>query len=280
MQWELREIAAKPWWATIVILCGNKVRSTMNENDATVAIQFDDAQQQHWAAAFGMWIFLGTEVMFFGGLFLAYSVYRFEYPEVFSAASVHLNLWAGGAMTAILLTGSLLVAMSDQLMERFCEHDERQSCHPSEAQDSVQKSLATPLNSADTELTNMKLVIWRRLVITAGMGLAFLSLEFYEYYSLYLEGLFPGQHFNGSGFEQLYLGGRSVQMFFVLFFCMTGLHAFHMIVGISLVSYLALAVKRARQPVRLRNTLMCIGLYWHFVDIIWIFLYPLFYLVR
>lgn len=250
----------------------------MSQNNSSVATQFDDAQQQHWAAAFGMWIFLGTEVMFFGGLFLAYTVYRFEYPEVFPAASMHLNLWAGGAMTAILLTGSLLVAMSDHLMEHFCTRDTSRSGHRLDANGgSAQPSLATSTNEEKSE---MQQVIWRRLAMTAVMGVAFLSLEFYEYYSLYREGLFPGQHFNGSGFEQLYLGGRSVQMFFVLFFCMTGLHGFHMVIGISLVSGLAMAVKRSEQPARLRNSLMCIGLYWHFVDIIWIFLYPLFYLVR
>lgn len=254
------------------------MKLNMNKHDSTVAIQFDDAQQQHWAAAFGMWIFLGTEVMFFGGLFLAYTVYRFEYPEVFPAASEHLNLWAGGAMTAILLTGSLLVAMSDHLMEHSCKQGTSRSDPRVDKSDSTaQPSLAT---AADKEVSQMQQVIWRRLAITALMGVAFLSLEFYEYFSLYREELFPGQHFSGSGFEQLYLGGRSVQMFFVLFFCMTGLHAFHMIVGISLVSGLAIAVKRSQQPSRLRNPLMCIGLYWHFVDIIWIFLYPLFYLVR
>ncbi|MCA9156737.1 MAG: cytochrome c oxidase subunit 3 [Planctomycetales bacterium] len=250
----------------------------MSQNNSTVAMQFDDAQQQHWAAAFGMWIFLGTEVMFFGGLFLAYTVYRFEYPEVFPAASEHLNLWAGGAMTAILLAGSLLVALSDHLMEHFCNQDASRSGHRLlESDDSAQLSLA---RSTDKEMSEMQQVIWRRLAITAALGVAFLLLEFYEYFSLYRDGLFPGQRFNGSGFEQLYLGGRSVQIFFVLFFCMTGLHGFHMIIGISLVSGLAVAMKRSKQPARLRNPLMCIGLYWHFVDIIWIFLYPLFYLVR
>lgn len=236
----------------------------MSQTNSNVAMQFDDAEQQHWAVAFGMWIFLATEVMFFGGLFVAYVVYRYEYPNVFPVASQQLNLFAGGAMTAILLTGSLLVAMSDQLMERFSMLKDSQS----------DQTLAT----AKTD--GMREVIWRRLAITAGMGVAFLALEFYEYYSLFQEGLFPGSHFNGDGFGHLYLAGRSAQLFFVLFFCMTGLHAFHMLIGISLVSGLAILVKRSHAPLRLRNPLLVIGLYWHFVDIIWIFLYPLFYLAR
>lgn len=224
----------------------------MSRVDAKIAMQFDDTEQQRAASALGMWVFLATEVLFFGGLFVAYTVYRFEYPDVFPAASRHLNLWVGGAMTAILLIGSLLVAMSDHLMEHGRECDAR----------------------------DLRQTIWKRLAITAALGVAFLSLEFYEYYSLFSERLFPGPHFNGSSFAHLDLGGRSGQLFFVLFFCMTGLHALHMVIGVSLVSALGFAVRRSNDPFQLRNPLMVIGLYWHFVDVIWIFLYPLFYLVR
>ncbi|MEO8270928.1 MAG: hypothetical protein ABI557_14490, partial [Aureliella sp.] len=142
----------------------------MSQINSNVAVQFDDAEQQHGAAAFGMWIFLATEIMFFGGMFMAYTVYRFEYPEVFPAASAHLNLWAGGAMTAILLAGSLLVAMCDHLMEYFCKQTTSLSRHRRWEQGSAAQQSLQML--AEEEVSEMQRVIWRRLAITAGMGVA------------------------------------------------------------------------------------------------------------
>ena len=217
------------------------------------AAQFDDSKQQRAAVVFGMWIFLATEILFFGGMFVAYSVYRRQYPAVFTAASQHLNLWGGAAMTAILLTGSLLVAMSDHQLDK---------------------------HSTDDSSDRLRATIVRRLAITATLGLAFLGLEFYEYWSLFGEHLFPGPNFDNAAFAELSFSGRSAQLFFVLFFCMTGLHAIHMLLGISLVLALTVAIHRSDTPYKLRNPLTVIGLYWHFVDIVWIFLYPLFYLVR
>jgi cytochrome c oxidase subunit III len=225
----------------------------MSQASIDCATQFDDPEQQRAAVTLGMWIFLTTEVLFFGGMFVAYTVYRIEYPDVFLVASQRLNLWAGGAMTAILLTGSLLVAMSDHSVE-----------HDREA----------------TKCTEMRIAIFRRLSITAALGVVFLGLEVSEYASLIHEGLFPGASFDNSAFAELNFGGRSAQLFFVLFFCMTGLHAIHMLIGISLVLGLTTAVHRSSNPTQLRNPIKVIGLYWHFVDIVWIFLYPLFYLVR
>ena len=225
----------------------------MNRPASDIAIQFDDADQQRSAALLGMWIFLSTEVLFFGGMLVAYSVYRYEYADEFQAASERLNLWAGAAMTAILLSGSLLVAMSDHLLEH---------CTVSESYDRARRTIV------------------RYLLITVILGIGFLGLEFYEYASLFGERLFPGSYYDNHAFAQLSLEGRSTQLFFVLFFCMTGLHAVHMLIGISLVSGLALAMQLSQRPSRLANSLKVIGLYWHFVDIVWIFLYPLFYLVR
>ncbi len=231
----------------------------MNNTHANIAMQFDDAEQQHSAATFGMWVFLTTEVLFFGGMIVAYCVYRFQYPDMFQAASQHVNLWAGCAMTAILLLGSLLVAMSDHLMEHH---------------------VANEAETSDSDRNQLRRVIVRRLAITVVFGVAFLTLEMFEYRSLIHEGLFPGSSFRNGEFASFALDGRSAQLFFVLFFCMTGLHGLHMIIGIALVSGLAIAFKRSENPERLRNPLKVIGLYWHFVDIVWIFLYPLFYLVR
>lgn len=214
-----------------------------------VAIQFDDAAQQKSATILGIWIFLATEVLFFGGMVVAYIAYRHQYPEAFSQASHHLNLWIGGAMTAILLLGSLLVAISDYLIEQ--DHDP----------DAVRHA------------------VFKRLAVTAILGIAFLCCEFYEYYELYSENLFPGPAFDNAAFATAPFSGRSAQLFFVLFFCMTGLHALHMIVGVSLVTWMAVVVRWRGNPAAWANTLGVVGLYWHFVDIVWIFLYPIFYLV-
>lgn len=216
----------------------------MNQDAAFVAMQFDDSEQQHSAALLGMWIFLATEVLFFGGMFVAYTVYRHEYKQAFTAGSEHLTVWSGAVMTAFLLLGSLLVALSEEVYE---QHNYRR--------------------------------VWWNLLITAGLGILFLSLEFYEYHDLIERGLFPGSGFESPAEQTAPLSGRSMEIFFVLFFCMTGLHALHMVIGISLVLGLALWFRNASEPGRLKNPLTIIGLYWHFVDIIWVFLFPLFYLV-
>tara|TARA_R100001132_G_scaffold26936_1_gene30039 strand:+ start:1945 stop:2568 length:624 start_codon:yes stop_codon:yes gene_type:complete len=207
-------------------------------------MQFDDSEQQHSAALLGMWIFLATEVLFFGGLFVAYTVYRYEYSDAFAEGSEHLAIWSGAVMTGLLLMGSLLIALSENVFER----------------------------------DHMHRVFWN-LISTAVLGILFLSFEFYEYHDLIKHQLFPGAAFHWPEKQSTPLSGRSVEIYFVLFFCMTGLHALHMIIGISLVSGLAFYLRYSKNPRRLKNPLTVIGLYWHFVDIIWIFLFPLFYLI-
>ena len=225
-----------------------------------VPIQFDNVEQHHTAVAFGMWIFLATEVLFFGGMVVAYIVYRIQYPDAFEECSKHVNLWIGAGMTVILLAGSLLVAMSDHELE---EHEEEAD--------------AEERDRSNTKLRNL---LFRRLMLTAFFGVAFLCCEFYEYGMLFHERLVPGSNFHNGMFSQLEFGGRSAQIFFSLFFCMTGLHMLHMIIGVGLVLGVAVAIKRSSRPKRMENPLKVIGLYWHFVDIVWLFLYPLFYLVR
>lgn len=223
--------------------------SPVGSGPANVAVQFDDAAQQKSATILGIWIFLATEVLFFGGMIVAYIAYRHQYPGAFSQASDHLNLWIGGAMTAVLLLGSLLVAISDHLIEQDRDPDE------------------------------IRRAVFRRLSATAVLGVLFLSCEFYEYHELYTANLFPGSDFDNAAFANAPFGGKSAQMFFVLFFCMTGLHALHMMVGVSLVFWMAAMVRWFGSPAGWVNTLGVVGLYWHFVDVVWIFLYPIFYLV-
>lgn len=222
-----------------------------HSTDHKLSIAFDNAGQQKAAARLGMWIFLATELLFFGGLFVAYIVYRYQYGEGFAIASRELSVPSGGIMTALLLTGSLLVAVCDWNIE-------------------------------DSESTAQRLTrfLVPRLVITACLGAGFLALEFYEYSKLLEDHRFPGPNFVLADFPDAALHGRSVEMFFVLFFCMTGLHALHMIIGVLLVSATATATYYSKHPSGLANWLASIGLYWHFVDIIWIFLFPLFYLIR
>ncbi|MBD3675233.1 MAG: cytochrome c oxidase subunit 3 [Planctomycetaceae bacterium] len=221
-------------------------------SNPTHLIPYDSPSHQRHAAIFGLWVFLVTEILFFGGMIVGYVVYHYEYPEAFREGSRTLNVWAGGAMTAVLLLGSLLIAVAEHLTEEG-DRDNSQSWRGT--------------------------AVWR-LAVTACLGVVFLGLEFYEYHELIGEGLFPGSQFARQRFTDLPYSGRAAELFFLMFFCMTGLHAFHMIVGILLVGGIGTAIQRARQPERLGNTLTVIALYWHFVDIVWIFLYPLFYLVR
>ncbi|MGN6136971.1 MAG: cytochrome c oxidase subunit 3 [Aureliella sp.] len=216
----------------------------------TASMPFDSAEQQQHAATLGMWVFLASEMLFFGGLIVAYLVYRYEYATAFVAGSHELNLWSGGLMTALLLGGSLLVASSDNVME----------------------------STSDRAAARRGIAL--RLGLAALLGIAFLGLEFSEYADLIGNGRFPGARFETSDFAEAAFSGRAAEVFFSLFFCMTGLHALHMLIGIVLVGSLAVAVLAVDELTALRNTLVVIGLYWHFVDVVWVFLYPMFYLIR
>lgn len=206
-----------------------------------LASHFDDAQQQREAAIVGMWAFLATEVLFFGGLFLALSVYRFLYPLEFREGSGHLKWYLGAINTAILLTSSLTVALSVHYAQRG----------------------------------NRRALV-RCLIWTAVLGLAFLCIKAVEYLQEYREGLMPMINWRfGGGGEQ-----RKVQLFMVLYFCMTGLHATHMVIGLGLFIGLTIRARRGHYTPDYYTPVEVVGLYWHFVDVVWIFLFPLLYLIR
>lgn len=210
-------------------------------SDSLVAHQFDDADQQHTAASLGMWTFLITEVMFFGGLFTAYAVYRVLHPAAFAAGSRHLYMWIGAANTAVLLISSLTMALA-----------------------------VAACGLGDRKLTR------RFLLITALLGLTFLGLKSVEYYLDYREGLVPGANFR----TDWTVDPGSTAMFFILYFIMTAIHALHMTIGVVVVGVVSVGVSRSEHPAERSNAVEMVGLYWHFVDIVWIFLFPLLYLIR
>ncbi len=206
-----------------------------------VAPQFDDLEQQHEAGELGMWVFLATEVMFFGGLFLAYMVYRLNYEPVFATASHRLNLPLATFNTAVLLTSSLTMVLAVR---------------------------AAALGARRTTAL--------LLAATGLLGIAFLAIKFFEYYSEHREGLIP---LFGLDFDWPIATAPQAALFFNLYFLMTGLHAVHMLVGLTVVAVIGLAVWRGRLLGRRSMPVHAVGLYWHFVDIVWVFLYPLLYLV-
>ncbi len=211
----------------------------MANSTAAVAHQFDDADQQHEAASLGMWVFLVTEVMFFGGMFTGYTVYRSQFSTAFAHASNHLDVILGTLNTAVLLTSSLTMAMA--------------------------------VNSAQLGRRRALTVF---LLLTIVLGSAFLGIKFYEYHLKFVEHLVPGPNFLFDGPD-----ANHAELFFSFYFAMTGLHALHMIIGIGLLAVLAVQASRGMYGHDYFNPVEISGLYWHFVDLVWIFLFPLLYLV-
>ena len=204
---------------------------------AALKHHFDDLAQQHEADTLGMWLFLATEILLFGGLFLGYAVYRALYPEAWAESSHHNNVLLGTINTAVLLVSSLTVALA---------------VHASE----------------EDEWKTTSTLLW----VTVVLCLLFLGIKFYEYYEHFLHHKVPGVDFQLESGEQ-----PQSALFFAFYFVMTGLHAFHMVIGISLVALMA--VQAARRRLTHHMPVEITGLYWHLIDIIWVFLYPLLYLV-
>jgi cytochrome c oxidase subunit 3 len=204
-----------------------------------VAEQFDDIGQQRSAAQLGMWIFLATEVLFFGGLFLAYTVYRFTYGQVFVQTSRELDVVLGGTNTAVLLISSLLMAFAVRAAK-----------------------------------LDRKRALVALLAGTAFLGCVFMSIKAFEYHKDFVEHLVPGMRFQWVGADP-----RNAELFFWIYFAMTGLHAIHVTVGIGILLVFALLASRGKFARGNHNPIEITGLYWHFVDIVWVFLFPLLYLV-
>jgi cytochrome c oxidase subunit 3 len=217
---------------------------------AAVAEQFDDREQQHEAAGLGMWIFLATEIMFFGGLFASYAIYRNLYPTGFLAGSGLLNAKIGAVNTVVLITSSLTMAMA--------------------------------VHSA--QLGRRKALIGF-LFLTLLLGLTFIGVKLhFEWYHDYLTHVVPGMGFHPEGADLAHIRAlhaplSSVELFMCFYFFMTGVHALHMVVGVGILTVLIINAFRGCYTRESHNAVEMAGLYWHFVDIIWIFLFPLLYLL-
>jgi cytochrome c oxidase subunit 3 len=210
------------------------------ESTVALAHQFDDLSQQHEAGWLGMWIFLATEVMFFGGLFTGYAVYRSVHPEAFAHASRELDIGLGATNTLILICSSLTMALAVHA-----------------AQVGRRRHLVG------------------YLLATLALGLTFLGIKGIEYAHKFQHHLVPG-----SAFVYAEPYGRTAQIFFSFYFAMTGMHALHMVIGVGLLAVLILRAWRDEFTPHHHAPVEITGLYWHFVDIVWIFLFPLLYLIE
>ncbi len=224
----------------------------VHPDDPTLGEQFEDAEQQRQAASLGMWAFLSTEVLFFGALFAAYFVYRVRYPEAFRHGSQDMKLWLGGINTAVLLTSSLTMAMVVHAASRG---------------------------------DNRRIQLY--LIATMILGVAFLGIKATEYTMEVREHLVPGVNFTtippdevSKPASQQHPRPEQQRLFMIFYFIMTGLHAIHMIVGISVLATLYVLTRRGWFSAHYHNPIENAGLYWHFVDIVWVFLYPCLYLLR
>lgn len=217
----------------------------MSAKHPALAHHFDDLGQQREAEILGMWAFLATEVMIFGALLTGYTVYRFFYPRDFEAASQSLNVLIGAVNTVVLLTSSLTMALSV-----YAAHQGRR----------------------DMLLTCLGL--------TAALGTLFMAFKAVEYYGDYVEKLVPGLAFDPQEWldRDPPADPAHVKLMLSFYYILTGLHAVHLTIGIGLVLWLVWIAKRGRVTPEHYAPVEVVGLYWHFVDIVWIFLLPLLYL--
>ena len=187
----------------------------------------------------GMWLFLVTEILLFAGMFVAYTVYRVWYPEVFVQSSTLLNPWLGGLNTLVLLASSFTVALSIH---------------------QIQKG-------------NQRAMIIN-LLLTMAAAIIFLVIKYFEYTHKFHLGIFPGSHYSYAE-----VAGPYVPQFFSIYFIMTGIHGLHVVIGIGLFVWLVVRATRGHFTSAYYTPVELTGLYWHIVDIIWIFLFPLLYLI-
>ncbi len=204
-----------------------------------LAHHFSSLSRQNEAMRLGMWLFLATEILLFAGLFTGYAVYRFQFPEAFAECSRHLELTLGTVNTLVLITSSLTVALAIH----YARNNRRQAAAVC-------------------------------LVITILFAFAFLGIKAVEYTAHFHERSLPGKYY---AFEEVKIPGAA--MFFSLYFLMTGLHGLHVIAGMVVLGFILRHTLQNRYSSRYYTGLELGGMYWHLVDMVWIFLYPLLYLI-
>lgn len=214
----------------------------MNHTDshpAYLAHHFVDVAQQRDSAKLGMWIFIMTEILLFGGLFTAYTIFRILNPDMFHNAHKHLDITLGTVNTIVLITSSVTIALAIRSMQ-------------------VGKRKVT-------------LVF---LFCTLALAAAFLVIKYFEYSHKFHLGQLPGKYYTYTG-----IAGNNPHIFFSIYFTMTGLHALHIIAGMIVISLMIYRTFRNQFSAEYYTPLELTGLYWHLVDVIWIYLFPLLYLI-
>jgi cytochrome c oxidase subunit 3 len=207
--------------------------------DAHLAHHFPNMEQQAHAARLGMWLFLATEILLFGGLFVAYGVYRFLFHDTFKASSALIETHWGALNTVVLITSSLTVALGHH----------------------------------EAEHGSMKRAAWLLLGSVAA-GFIFLGVKAIEYSHHFHDGHLPGRFYTYEGLQ-----APGAPMFWSLYFLMTGLHGIHVVIGMAVLAYMGVKCLRGAFAPGYATPVELGGLYWHLVDLIWIFLFPLFYLI-
>jgi len=217
---------------------------------------FETQEQQRVAATFGMWLFLLTEIMFFGGLFFSYLLYRNWYYDAFVVASNQLSVPLGGTNTAVLITSGFFMALAVWASEM-----------------------------------KKKGLLVLTLILTMVFGCIFIGIKYDEYHEKWEKHHIPGAHFDIAEFVNPHAYGlheeplspdaaQKTQIFFSLYFAMTGLHALHMLIGLGILVWLTVRAHRGDFTAGYVAPIENFALYWHFVDIVWLFLFPLLYLIN
>jgi len=210
-----------------------------NDHPSFLAHHFHEVEQQKESAKLGMWIFLLTEILLFGGLFVAYSVFRAWNPEMFFDAHKQLNVYMGTLNTFVLISSSVTIALSIRSIQL-----------------------------GDKKRT-MQL-----LFITLLLAAVFLVVKYFEYSHKIHLGQLPGKYYTFEGLE-----GTNPHVFFSIYFLMTGLHGVHVILGMAAITWILYKTSKGRFSAEYYTPVEMVGLYWHLVDLIWIYLFPLFYLI-
>jgi len=213
--------------------------SQADNQAAHLAHHFADAEQQRDSAKLGMWLFLLTEILLFGGLFVAYAVFRSLNPDMFYQAHKFLNVRLGTLNTFVLISSSVSMALAVRGMQ-------------------TGNKRATLIN----------------LYITLALGTVFLIVKYFEYSHKFHLGQLPGKYYTFAG-----VPGTNPHIFFGIYFAMTGLHGLHVLIGMSIIGWMAVRTHRNHFSPAYNTPLELTGLYWHLVDLIWIYLFPMLYLI-